>query len=169
MTKARQPFRRCIVLRHHPYTHKRGPTALQEHRRRPLLAAAFYSGHTPSVQHFKHVDDQSTHRIATAEADLFPAATHLPALAAAFIQRVTSLATMWRSAAVCPSLPGRHSFRVDSKGIRSISEDRSKKHPLTRRQRVFAVRHRLSLNLPASDYSPFMVELFAAAGFASGP
>ncbi len=73
------------------------------------------------------------------------------------------------TAAVCPP------FRVGivSESIRhecdSISEGRSKKHPLTPRQRAFAVRHRLLLNSPASDYSPFVVQLFVAAGFASGP
>lgn len=73
------------------------------------------------------------------------------------------------TAAVCPSLPSRHSFRVHSWGRNSISEDRSKKHPLIRQQRVFTVWHRLSQNSPASDYSPFMVELFTAARFAGGP
>ena len=37
---------------------------------------------------------------------------------------------------------------------------RSYKHPRTHRQRAFAVRHRLSLNSPASPHGPFMVELF---------
>ena len=79
-----------------------------------ISTAAFYSGHTPGLQHLNHVADQSTHRVATAKADQFPAAAHLPALAAGSTQRVTSLATLWRSAAVCPSLPGRHSFRLPS-------------------------------------------------------
>lgn len=51
----------------------------------------------------------------------------------------------------------------------AISGDRSEKHPLIHRQRMFAVRHRLLLDSPASPYGPFMVELFVAAGFASGP
>ena len=35
-------------------------------------------------------------------------------------------------------------------------------------QQVFAIRHRLSHDSPASPYGPFMVELFTAFGFAEG-
>lgn len=51
----------------------------------------------------------------------------------------------------------------------AISEDRRGKRPLTHRHGLFAVWHRLPHNLPASSFPPFMVELFAASGFAEGP
>jgi hypothetical protein len=68
---------------------KRVPTALQENTadRFVIETVAFYLGHTPGLQRLKHVDDHSTHRLAT------PAATDLPALVAVFTQRVTSLAS----------------------------------------------------------------------------
>ena len=42
-----------------------------------------------------------------------------------------------------------------------ISEDRSKKRPLTHRRQLFAVRHRLRHDSPARAFAPFVVELFA--------
>jgi hypothetical protein len=52
-----------------------------------------------------------------------------------------------------------------------ISGDRMEKRPLTHRPQSFAVRHRLlqdSLTSPFR-FGPFVVELFAAGGFAAGP
>lgn len=51
----------------------------------------------------------------------------------------------------------------------AISANRREKRSLTRRCRLFAVRHRLRRGLLASGCPPLMVELFTASGFAGGP
>lgn len=51
----------------------------------------------------------------------------------------------------------------------AISGERREKRPLTRRCRLFAVRHRLRQSLPASGFPPFMVELFTVGSFARTP
>jgi hypothetical protein len=52
---------------------------------------------------------------------------------------------------------------------RAISANRREKRSLTRRCRLFAVRHRLRRGLLASPCGPLMVVLFTASGFAGGP
>jgi len=67
--------------------------------------------------------------------------------------------------------PPRHSIQLSER--RLISDGRTQKLRLTRRPRLFTVgsnlavrarhsRHRLPVNLPASPFGPFMVELFAS-------
>jgi len=50
-----------------------------------------------------------------------------------------------------------------------ISGDRNQKLPRTHQRWLFAVRHRLSSDLPASPLGPLIVELFAVGCFARTP
>ena len=92
--------------------------------------------------------------------DTTPAATRVPALAVVIICEVTSLAgvTPADTATACAI------FRLPQfpKDELSISADRTWKHQLTRRLRVFEIWLRLLTNLLTSPRGPFMVELFTA-------
>ena len=98
-----------------------------------------YSDHTPTLRRLNHLADYCQAPVTK------PAALVLPRLIMAFTQSVTSLVGFPTGLlALCPNVPARHSFH---EGLAlAISGDRRQKHPLTRKQEVFAVRHRLRLS-----------------------
>lgn len=79
----------------------------------------------------------------------------------------------------CRFPPGKHTFRAEDSARFPGIERRS--FPVPNRPEVYSpwqdslsgfpppAWHRLPCNSPVSDYSPFMVELFAAIGLADGP
>jgi len=150
-TRTRERPRHCLA-------------AVSLHRHKP---ADFYSRHTPTLRHFNHLADHPREQHGDQAPGITPATAALPGLVVSFVRSVTSLAGVTPRVIVARlRLPPERSFRAEDC---SISAGRNEKHPLTHRRWFFAVRQRLRSNLLASPRGPFMVELFAALGFAQGP
>lgn len=126
----------------------------------PRLPPRFYLNHTPTLRFFNHLKC----RFQAPETN--PATIELPALADVSINRVSSLSGIIPKAAIVRNAVRRSQFpQIDFRLRNSrfeISGDRTWKHPLTHRLKLFAVWHRLPVDSLASPRGPFMVELFAA-------
>jgi len=96
-----------------------------------------------------------------------PAAQDLPGLVVVYVHAFTSLGPMLRPATRHASqTPVRLHFPRAMSLVISPYETRSSGY---RRRAVFAVRHRLRMNLPVRAFAPFTVELFAAARLMRSP
>jgi hypothetical protein len=85
----------------------------------------------------------------------------LPRLVIIFPHMLTSLHRVTGGPlAVCAEVPLCHTFRW---AFAARFQGSNTEATLTVQPRLFAVRHRLHVQLPASGYPPFIVELFTAA------
>jgi len=153
---------------------ERASTALPKHRPAVLARArpaSFYLSAAPRLRRFNHLADRARHRGTT------PAAAVLPGLVLLFNRSLTLLESVTsRLFPVRLRLPPKRSFRVRlfrldqpprpgaGEGY-AISAGRTKKHPLTHPNQVFALRPRLRSALLARPFGLCRVELFTAYAF----
>jgi hypothetical protein len=152
--------------RHHPCAANGAATALQQHRRTPVLrsregGARSYLQDTPPLPNLKHLDDL------TQAPGASPASTAVPRFATAFARPVTSVAAVTPQAvAVRPASRRQRRLRGPSRPRFPPTKTEARGTP---RLQLFPVRLRLWTDSLARAFAPFVVELFAAGDFPRTP